>query len=115
MFPAPHGVICARLLPFVMAANVRAVHTRGADQNSLKRFADVAHILTGNSEAMAADGVRWIQELCDELAVPALGTYGLTAAAIPTIVAHSQHSSSMQGNPIRLTTDELTEIMELAR
>ena len=47
LFPAPHGMICARLLPFVVEANVRALQMREPDSPVLKRYDEVAQLLTG--------------------------------------------------------------------
>jgi alcohol dehydrogenase class IV len=55
--------------------------------------------------------VAWVEELVPALHVPALGTYGVTEADFPQIVANSQRASSMQGNPIRLSDEELTAIL----
>ena len=52
-----HGAICARLLPFVMTANIAALESRSADEPALVRYRAVARILTGNSSATAMDGV----------------------------------------------------------
>ncbi len=114
MYPAPHGAVCARLLPFVMEANIRALQGREPDNPALARYTEAARLLTGNPEAGVSEGVRWVQELCAALAVPPLAEYGITAADFPAIVEQSQKASSMQGNPIRLRDDELTEILRLA-
>jgi alcohol dehydrogenase class IV len=114
MFSAPHGVICARLLPFVMEANVRALLSREPDSPALVRYGQIAQLLTGKSAAKASDGVEWIQELCVALKVPALSEFGLTKEHFPKAVAKSQKSSSMKGNPIELTDDELLEILSQA-
>jgi alcohol dehydrogenase class IV len=114
MFSAPHGVICARLLPFVMEANVRALLSREPDSPAIARYDQAARLLTGKSAAKASDGVEWIQDLCAALKVPALSGFGLTEQDFPTAVAKSQKSSSMKGNPIQLTDDELLEILRKA-
>ncbi|MCA9968883.1 MAG: iron-containing alcohol dehydrogenase, partial [Anaerolineales bacterium] len=114
MYPAPHGIICARLLPYTMAANVRALQTRASDHPALARYDEIARILTGQPEAAAADGVAWVESLCADLAVPPLGEFGLTEEAFPQVVAQSQRASSMKGNPIPLTDAELTAILEQA-
>jgi len=114
MYPAPHGILCARLLPFVMAANVRALHTRAPDHPALARYNEIARILTGQAGATAVDGVAWIESLCADLAVPPLGEFGLTDEAFPQVVAQSQRASSMKGNPLPLTDGELTAILAQA-
>ncbi len=111
LFPAPHGTICARLLPHVMAANVRALQARMPDSPALARYDEVAQLLTGESTARAADGVAWIQDLCQALDVAPLSDFGLTEDDFPTVVEKARVASSMKGNPIVLTDEELTEIL----
>ncbi|HOT92535.1 MAG TPA: iron-containing alcohol dehydrogenase [Anaerolineae bacterium] len=114
MFDAPHGALCGRLLPYVMEANVKALRAREPEHPALERYDDVAVILTGEWEAEAEDGVAWVQELCTALKVPGLATYGVTAAAFPTIIEKAQAASSMKGNPIQLTAAELRGILNRA-
>jgi alcohol dehydrogenase class IV len=114
MFPAPHGIICARTLPFVIEVNVRALQQREPDNPALARFDEVGALLTGDETARAADALRWVTELCDELAVPGLSTYGIGESDIADIVPKASRSSSMKGNPIELNEDELTEILQRA-
>lgn len=114
MYPGPHGAICARLLPFVMMTNVRALQTREPDNPALERYDEIARILTGEQTATADDGVVWVQELCQALHVSPLATYGLTQEDFPMVVQKASVASSMQGNPIKLTTEELVAILAQA-
>ena len=114
MFSAPHGLICARLLPIVCQANVQALQSREPSSPALARYDEIAQILTGKVTARAADGVAWVQGLCAALKVPPLAEFGLKEQHFPTIVAKSQKSSSMKGNPITLTEGELLEILKKA-
>ncbi|MHC4500884.1 MAG: iron-containing alcohol dehydrogenase [Planctomycetota bacterium] len=111
MIAAAHGVICARLLPYVMQVNVRALQERAAGSAALARYDEIAQFLTGTATARAADGVVWVQELCSALRVPGLGESGLKEEDLPTAVAKCKRSSSMKGNPITLTDDELMQIL----
>jgi len=114
MFNAPHGAVCARLLPFVMETNVRALEERTPAAPALARYREVAAILTGDATAEVADGIAWIRALSDELAVPGLTDYGLTRSRVAAIVDKAMLSSSIQGNPITLTEAELTALLTLA-
>jgi alcohol dehydrogenase class IV len=114
MFPAPHGMICTRLLPYTMETNVRALQTRAPNSPYLKRYQEVAEVLVGDSKATPAAGVDWVHELCQQLNVPPLSDFGISKEDFPTIVAKSQKASSMKGNPIRLTDQELTDILDQA-
>jgi alcohol dehydrogenase class IV len=114
MFPAPHGAICARLLPLVMEINLYAIRDRTGQLPVLERFAEVAQILTGDPNAHAEDGIRWLHELSSAFKIPSLATYGVKESDFPAIVAQAKKASSMKGNPIELNEQELTRIMELA-
>ena len=114
MFPAPHGAVCARLLPHVMEINVRALQERQPGSDALHRYDEVARILTGSDQAKAADGVAWVQELCQALQVPPLASYGMTPADLATVVEKSAVASSTKANPIQLTPDEMREILTRA-
>ncbi|MFN2111241.1 MAG: iron-containing alcohol dehydrogenase [Anaerolineae bacterium] len=111
MFDAPHGALCGRLLPFVMDANVRALQARDPDSLALERYDDIAVILTGEWDVEAPDGVAWVQDLCKALRVPGLATYGVTAGVFADVIEKAMASSSMKGNPIKLTTAELRGIL----
>jgi len=111
---AGHGAICAGLLPFVTEANVRALQNRRADSEALARYDDIARILTGRTTAQATDGIQWILEICKSLKILPLVRLGLKKQDIPTVAEKAQKSSSMKGNPIELTEDELLEILKKA-
>jgi alcohol dehydrogenase class IV len=114
MFPAPHGAICARLLPYVMETNVHALQQRAAESAALARYDEVAQILTTNRKARAQDGVAWVQSLCTALDVPGLSTYGVAHAHFTELIEKSARASSMKGNPIQLTEQEMTAILTRA-
>jgi alcohol dehydrogenase class IV len=111
MFDAPHGAICARLLPFVMDANIRALRERQPDSETLQRYDEIAQLLTGEPQAEAQDGVDFVADLCEKMNIAPLSVYGLTEASIPVVVEKSAVSSSMQGNLIKLTSDEMHQIL----
>ena len=111
MVSGAHGAICAGLLTYVMEMNIKALRTRAADSPALERYNELACILTQRSNASAKDAIAWVKNLCQTLQVESLAHLGLNKADLPAVVAKSQISSSMQGNPIRLTEDELMEIL----
>ena len=114
MFKAAHGALCARLLPYVMEANIIALKSRAPESPALIRYADVARILTGKSTALAFDGMAWVQTLCSELNLPPLSAHGVKEADFPTAVAKAKNASSMKGNPVTLTDKELLDILHKA-
>jgi alcohol dehydrogenase class IV len=114
-FPAPHGAVCAALLPGVMAANLAALRQRQPGGEALRRYETVARWLTGRDRATADDGVAWVRELVAELAIPRLGTYGVAAADLGPLVEAARQASSMKANPLPLTEAELHAVLAAAR
>jgi alcohol dehydrogenase class IV len=114
MFDAPHGAVCAALLPPVMEANLRALRERAPDSDALTRYAEVARLLTGDAAATPEDGAAWARQLLADLNIAPLSAYGVTEESVPAIVEKAALASSMQGNPIPLTADELSDILRSA-
>jgi len=110
MFAAPHGAICAAILPHAMQVNVEALRSRAPESPALRRYEEVAQLLTGDPQATAGDGVGWVAELCRKLEIPPLGAYGVRTEHISGLVEMAARSSSMKGNPLPLTTEELSRI-----
>jgi alcohol dehydrogenase class IV len=109
-FSAPHGAICARLLPLVFEANWRAVQ-RSERQETRSRFREVAAILTGKSEASVEEAIEWLTGLVIELQIPGLASYGMAPADFPALIEQAARTSSMQGNPAPLEADELSQLL----
>jgi alcohol dehydrogenase class IV len=108
-FPAPHGAVCAALLPHVMKANVQALGARDVDR--LDRFVRVARLLTGDPHASASDGVEWVGRLRQDLPVRPLAAYGVSRDHVDDLVEAASRASSMRGNPIALEAAELREVL----
>ena len=114
MIKAPHGALCARLLPYVMETNITALQTRMPNSPALARYAEVARILTGDKFATVGDGISWINTLCRRFDLKPLSAYGLNKAEFPSAVEKAKMASSMKGNPIALTKSELKRILQQA-
>lgn len=108
---APHGAICAALLPHVCATNLRAIVSRAPDHPARHRYEIVARTLTGRHDATAEDGVAWLRTLVEELRIPPLRTYGLGESDVDTLVEQASRASSMKANPIALTGEELRRVI----
>jgi len=113
-FPAPHGAICAALLPHVMAANLRALQKRDAANEAARRYATVAQLLTGNPASRAEDGVEWVRRLVGDLQIPPLRTYGIDREHTAELVEQALKASSMKANPVALEREELAAALEAA-
>jgi alcohol dehydrogenase class IV len=93
-FPAPHGAVCAVLLPHVVAIN--------AARTGDRKFAELA-AMTGDLAAFVA-----------RFDLPGLSAYGITPADVPALVAQAKQASSMKANPIALSDEDLTDVLSRA-
>lgn len=107
MFDAPHGAVCAALLPHATAVNIAALESRAPESEHLRRYREAGRILGG-------DLVPWLQDLCSELEIPPLRSYGIGEQHTAELVEKAARSSSMKGNPMLLTAEELREILARA-
>jgi alcohol dehydrogenase class IV len=111
MFPAPHGAAVAALLSPGMEVNLRALRARAPESEALLRYESVARLLTGRPNAAAEEGVEWVAGLCREMQIPHLGSYGVGEEDVAGLVEKASKASSMKGNPIALTREELREVL----
>jgi alcohol dehydrogenase class IV len=114
MFDAPHGAVCAALLPHATAANVRALRERHPTSPALGRYAEIARLLTGNPQAEAEDAAGWLAGLARRLEIRPLGSYGVRAEDFPTVAAQAAKANSMKSNPTVLSDGEIQEILAAA-
>jgi len=111
MYSAPHGMLCASLLPYVMEKNIQLLQNNFNYVESLNRFKTIAKLLTGNEFASPNDGVDWLVETNKFLNIKTLSQLGVNNEEIPEIIQKAKKSSSMKGNPIQLGDDDLMGIL----
>jgi alcohol dehydrogenase class IV len=117
-FPVPHGTVCAALLPHVLLANISAFVNADREHDPVMlKYLKIAEIfLKGDAHC----GRKWEavfqfpQDLAQQLSIPRLSTFGITAESIPSIVTLAQKASSMKFNPIQLAPETLTQILQSA-
>lgn len=112
---APHGALCATLLPQVVRANLLALRKRATGGVALARYEEVARLLTGRHDATAEEGASWLDDLVARLGIPRLSAHGLTSQMIPDVVEKSRRAGSMKANPVELTDAELAGVLAAAR
>ncbi|KPK82962.1 MAG: alcohol dehydrogenase, partial [Bacteroides sp. SM23_62_1] len=113
MYTISHGTVCATLLPAVMETNIRLLGEQGL-HDRLERYNEVARILTGNHSSSAPGGAEWIRELVTLMKIPPLSVSGIRETDFPEIVSRSQSASSMKGNPVALTDNDIMGIIKMA-
>lgn len=114
MFAAPHGAVCAALLPHVITANAAALRRSEPEGEGLRRYDEVGRMLAGSDTASVTDAIRWTSEISRDLGIPKIGCYGVQATDIPALVEGALKSSSIKGNPIALTGEQVGEILTAA-
>jgi alcohol dehydrogenase class IV len=105
-----HGAACAALLVPVIEANVRA-----ATDPVRERYTEAARLLTGRPDASIEMGVAWLRGTVSLLGIRGLHTCGLPAERADEIVAKAAESSSMKGNPVSLSPEDLHGVLAAAR
>lgn len=112
MFDAPHGVICACLLPAVMKVNAIALDKADDGGEGKRRYREVAQMLTGAKDGSISEGVAWVAALATDLSIPGLHEMGIEKHDFPAIIEKAKVSSSMKSNLVRLSDDQLLTILE---
>jgi alcohol dehydrogenase class IV len=114
MFDAPHGAICAALLPYGMAANIARLElSQNSDPSSTKildRYRVIARHLTGKETAEPKDGVIFVEKLIHELEIQPLRHFGMKESDAEEVVEKAMRANSMKANPVKLASEELTEV-----
>ncbi len=113
VFSAPHGAVCAALLPEVMEENFRAARESAAEE-ALARFDELARLLTGGVRGEGVDVPGLLRELRAGLGIPRLAGFGVQAGDFADLAAKAAQTSSMKGNPVPLETGRLVGILERA-
>ncbi len=111
MYNAPHGAICAALLPAVIEVNLSILQQSHADSTYLERYREISQILSLPNENALVD---WARHLNDQLSIPTLAELGVVREDFETITEKSSRASSMKGNPVPLSKDEMFAILEKA-
>jgi len=111
-FEAPHGAVCAALLPGTVAANLGALRERDPEGPGLARYGTVSRLLTGRDDAGQLPA--WLDGLRADLAIPGLAAYGVTDADLGALAAAAARASSTRANPVVLTEAELRSVIRSA-
>ncbi|WP_422074675.1 iron-containing alcohol dehydrogenase [Tranquillimonas rosea] len=108
---APHGEICASLLPHVLTAHA----ARAGDDPALSRRLDaVRGWLAGALDVAPAEAFDTLAGWSRRAGIRGLGAMGVAAADLDEIVEASAQSSSMKANPYPPEPQALRAILEQA-
>jgi alcohol dehydrogenase class IV len=114
-FPIPHGVACGTLVATATEVNIVALKARLPDSPALPKYAEIGRRFAMqkglNGDDARAFLIDTLRRWETALALPRLSAYRVTSADFPRIVNDSR-GSSMKTNPIVLTDEEITRILE---
>lgn len=108
---APHGALCAALLPAVFEENLDAVREASPRPDLPGRFDEVGRLLTGSPSADAATALEFLRSLVQDLGVPRLAHWGLKPEDFAAVLPAARKAGSMQGNPVVLSDSRLEAIL----
>jgi alcohol dehydrogenase len=113
-FPIPHGLCCGTLVAAATAVNIEALQARDPDGVALEKYARVGGLLGGHAHAPKEERlaalVGTLAGWTEELVLPRLSAFAMTAADVSAVVGDSR-GSSMKTNPIVLTDGEIESIV----
>ena len=114
-FPIPHGVACGTLVATATEVNIAALQARLPDSPALPKYAEIGRrfaLQKGlNGDDARAFLVATLRAWERQLDLPRLSECRLARTDFPRIVAESR-GSSMKTNPVVLTDEEITRILE---
>ncbi len=115
-YPIPHGSLCAVLLPHVVSANAAALKAESTGHPYLQKYEAVGRALTDDEDLQGQSaidaGVSFLANLVDRLNIPGLREFEFKAEGFAELVDLARKSSSMRYNPIVLSDEVLSEILQ---
>lgn len=114
-FPIPHGVVCGTLVAAATRINIDVMQRRDPDNPALRRYAQVGRLFRGRSHVDEVGArvflLHTLEQWTSRLRLPSLSALGVAAEDLPRIVANCR-GSSMKTNPVLLSDDEVTRLLE---
>ena len=86
---------------------------RERDSPGLRRYTEAAGLLIGRDDATVKDAVDRLRGRSPRLTC-CLAAVGLMSAQYAEVAEKAARASSMQGNPVRLSEDELVAVLHAA-
>lgn len=114
-FPIPHGLACGTLVATATEVNIAALQARLPASPALPKYAEIGRRFAMqkglNGDDARAFLIDTLREWENALGIPRLSACRLAKTDFPRIVAASR-GSSMKTNPVVLTDEEITRILE---
>jgi len=112
MYNVPHGIVCGTLMATANTINVRNLRVTAPNHIALTKYAELGKIIstqTGNCDEYYVDAfLEKLHEWTETLNIARLGKYGVKSEDFEKIVSITDGKN----NPVKLSTDELKEILQ---
>lgn len=109
LFDVPHGIICACFLPVVFEANYQTILKKNPAHPVLDKYRWFAG-LCGADNGEVAKAIDTLYDLRFQLNIPGMRKFGMDRSMMGEIAQLAAKTSSMKGNPVELTQEQLMEI-----
>lgn len=110
-FPAPHGVVCGRLLPSALSVNIQNAIKKNLTP-ILNRFSTIGKALGCPADADPLEfAIKKCKALCQAMKVPPLSSFGLVEERFQEMIELAKKGNSIKYNPVELSDEELWEIL----
>lgn len=113
-YPIPHGVVCGTLVAQATQMNIKLMLEREPENPALEKYARLGDLITHKQHKSLQASRDALCEILhtwtDEMALPKLGSFGLSEVGLDNVVANSR-GSSMKTNPIVMKDIEVRELL----
>jgi len=109
MYDVPHGVVCACFLPVVFEANYTNLQKKKPGHPAIAKYSKIAQYM-GSPKGDIGKAVEGLYDLRFRLTIPGMRKYGMNRSMAGEIAEVTARASSMKGNPVELSFEQLTEI-----
>lgn len=108
---APHGLLCGRMLPSSLRVNRQALIDQNLSVERIDQVADWISNALGTSAETAFDD---LEQAFMDWNLPVLTDWIDPDADLETWANEAKQSSSMKGNPVALTTEQISRVLQAA-
>ncbi len=110
MYSIPHGSICACFLPVVFEANYQALMKKNPNHPAINKCRQIA-MYSGIKNGDVSELIEKLYNLRFDLNIPGMRKFGINRSMAGDIAESTARTSSMKGNPIDLSFDQLVQIL----
>lgn len=113
MFTVPHGEVCASLLPAVVEMNIKLIDSLNTEhrQDLTERLSRIAEIFLANGNSNYHKLPDYFYNLKRDFSIRSIEEMGVEKKDWKTLIEKSMKASSMKGNPVKLSHEQLEAIL----